>query len=56
MWVAGAEGRYTRVMRYVFTGTDEIKVRKKAFEWVALARTKAPDALYVKIDGSALTH
>src|SRR3989344_4868202 len=35
-------------MIYLFSGTDTEKVREKAFEWVAKARAKEPDLLYVR--------
>jgi hypothetical protein len=40
---------------YLFTGSDSAKVRAKAFQWVAAARAKAPDAAYVRIAAEALT-
>jgi hypothetical protein len=42
-------------MIYLFHGTDEQKVRTKAFAWVAAARAKAPDASYVRLSADAIT-
>ena len=42
-------------MIYLFHGSDVHGVRKKAFQWVAAARTKAPDAAYVRIQADNLT-
>lgn len=42
-------------MLYLFTGTDNEKVRTKAFSWIAAARTKAPDALYVRLSADTIT-
>lgn len=42
-------------MIYLFHGTDAGRVRARAFQWVALARMKAPDAPYVRLDGDAIT-
>lgn len=42
-------------MIYLFTGTDIAKVRAKAFQWVAAARAKAPDAPYIRISADAVT-
>jgi hypothetical protein len=42
-------------MIYLFTGTDESGVRAKAFAWVKAARTKAPDAYYLRLDAPAIT-
>lgn len=36
-------------MIYLFTGSDVNKVRGKAFQWVAAARAKAPEAAYLRI-------
>ena len=40
-------------MLYLFHGSDTNKVRAKAFEWVAAARAKAPDAYYVRLEPGA---
>ena len=37
-------------MLYLFHGSDTNKVRAKAFQWVAAARAKAPDAYYVRLE------
>lgn len=42
-------------MLYLFHGTDTHKVRAKAFQWVAAARTKAPDAAYVRLTADQLS-
>jgi len=42
-------------MIYLFHGTDTGKVRAKAFTWIAAARTKAPDAAYIRLQGSQIT-
>jgi hypothetical protein len=42
-------------MIYLFHGTDTSKVRGKAFAWVAAARSKAPDAAYIRLQGSQIT-
>lgn len=42
-------------MLYLFTGNDVAKVRAKAFQWVAAARTKAPDAPYIRLSASELS-
>ncbi len=42
-------------MIYLFYGTDPAKVRAKAFAWVALVRTKAPDAAYLRLSAEQLT-
>lgn len=42
-------------MLYLFTGTDENKVRTKAFAWIAAARKKEPNAPYVRVEGKDLT-
>ncbi|MEK7080024.1 MAG: hypothetical protein AAB901_01930, partial [Patescibacteria group bacterium] len=42
-------------MIYLFHGSDAGKVRAKAFQWVAAARAKAPDAAYVRIGADQLT-
>lgn len=42
-------------MIYLFYGTDEGKTRAKAFEWVAKARAKEPNLLYVRLTREELT-
>lgn len=42
-------------MIYLFTGSDEAGVRAKAVAWLKAARTKAPDAYYLRLDASAIT-
>lgn len=42
-------------MIYLFHGSDAGKVRAKAFSWVAAARAKAPDAAYIRLQGSQIT-
>jgi hypothetical protein len=42
-------------MIYLFHGSDTNKVRAKAFQWITAARTKAPDAYYVRLDADELT-
>lgn len=42
-------------MLYLFHGSDTGKVRAKAFAWVAAARTKAPDAAYIRFQGKEIT-
>lgn len=42
-------------MIYFFHGSDAHKVRAKAFQWVAAARAKAPDAAYVRLTADQLT-
>lgn len=42
-------------MIYLFHGTDTARARAKAFLWVAAARMKAPDAAYVRLQGSQIT-
>lgn len=42
-------------MLYLFHGSDAHKVRTKAFQWVAAAREKAPDAYYVRIEPGTAT-
>lgn len=42
-------------MLYLFHGSDTNKVRAKAFQWVAAARDKAPDAYYVRLESGAVT-
>jgi hypothetical protein len=43
-------------MIYFFTGTDAGKARAKAFQWIAAARTKRPDAPYVRLSPDAITN
>jgi DNA polymerase III delta subunit len=38
---------------YLFHGSDTNKVRAKAFQWVAAARAKAPDAYYTRLDAGS---
>jgi hypothetical protein len=40
---------------YLFHGSDTNKVRAKAFQWVAAARAKAPDAFYVRLEASQIS-
>lgn len=42
-------------MLYLFHGSDTNKVRAKAFQWVAAARAKAPDAYYVRLEAGVIT-
>ena len=42
-------------MLYLFHGSDANKVRAKAFQWIAAARAKAPDAYYVRLNAENLT-
>ena len=42
-------------MIYLFHGSDIGKVRAKAFQWVAAARAKAPDAAYIRLEGKEIT-
>jgi DNA polymerase III delta subunit len=42
-------------MLYLFHGTDASKVRAKAFQWVIASRTKAPEAIYLRIEASDLS-
>ncbi|HEY4489040.1 MAG TPA: hypothetical protein VJA87_01005 [Candidatus Paceibacterota bacterium] len=42
-------------MLYLFHGSDVNKVRAKAFQWVAAARAKAPDAYYVRLEPGEVT-
>lgn len=42
-------------MIYLFYGSDVQKVRTKAFEWVAKARTKEPNLEYVRLAREELT-
>ena len=42
-------------MMYLFHGSDSNKVRAKGFQWVSLAREKAPDAVYVRLTAEQTT-
>jgi len=42
-------------MLYLFHGTDSEKTRTKAFEWVAKARAKEPNLVYVRLAREELT-
>lgn len=42
-------------MIYLFHGTDTGKARAKAFAWVTLARLKAPEAVYIRLQGPQIT-
>lgn len=42
-------------MIYLFHGTDTGKTRAKAFAWIAAARAKAPEAAYIRLQGSQIT-
>ncbi len=42
-------------MIYLFTGNDAGKVRAKAFQWVAAARAKAPEAAYIRLQVEAIS-
>lgn len=42
-------------MLYLFSGSDTEKTRAKAFQWVASARGKAPEAPYLRISSSELS-
>jgi hypothetical protein len=42
-------------MIYLFHGSDIEKTRAKAFAWVKAARTKAPDAPYIRVSADAMT-
>jgi len=58
MFQGGAYWRllvYTTTMLYLFHGSDTNKVRAKAFQWVAAARAKAPDAYYVRLEPGTVT-
>lgn len=43
-------------MIYLFYGSDALKARAKAFQWVSAARAKAPDAIYMRLDAGAITN
>jgi hypothetical protein len=40
---------------YLFYGSDSEKVRTKAFEWIAAARTKQPEVAYVRLAREEIT-
>lgn len=42
-------------MIYLFYGSDTGKVRAKAFQWVAAARAKQPDAAYIRLEPAAVS-
>ena len=42
-------------MLYLFTGSDEAKVRAKAFAWVAAARAKEPNLAYLRLAREEVT-
>lgn len=42
-------------MLYLFCGTDEGRIREKAFQWVRASRAKAPEAPYLRIGAEALS-
>jgi DNA polymerase III delta subunit len=42
-------------MIYLFHGSDAGKTRAKAFQWIAAARAKAPEAPYVRFQAETLT-
>ena len=42
-------------MIYLFYGSDEKKVREKAFEWVAKAKASKPDLMYVRLSREDMT-
>ncbi len=42
-------------MIYLFTGSDAGKARAKAFQWIAAARAKRPDAPYIRLSADAVT-
>lgn len=42
-------------MIYLFTGSDIEKARTKAFQWVAAARAKEPEAPYIRLDASQIS-
>jgi len=42
-------------MIYLFTGSDVNRVRAKAFQWVAAARAKAPDAYYSRMNAEQVS-
>lgn len=42
-------------MIYLFTGSDVNRVRAKAFQWIAAARAKAPDAYYTRLNAEQVS-
>ncbi len=42
-------------MIYLFHGTDTNKARAKAFQWVAAARAKAPEAAYLRLSSEQIS-
>lgn len=42
-------------MIYLFHGSDVGRTRAKAFQWIAAARAKAPDAAYVRLTSDYIT-
>lgn len=42
-------------MIYLFTGSDTNRVRAKAFQWIAAARAKAPDAYYSRLSAEQVS-
>lgn len=42
-------------MIYLFHGTDVGRARAKAFAWITAARLKAPDAVYIRLQGDQIT-
>ena len=42
-------------MIYLFTGSDTEKVRAKAFQWIAAARAKRPDAPYIRLSADVIS-
>lgn len=42
-------------MIYLFHGSDSTKARAKAFQWIAAARAKQPDAPYIRLDAASIT-
>jgi DNA polymerase III delta subunit len=42
-------------MIYLFTGSDVNRTRAKAFQWVAAARAKAPDAYYSRLSAEQVS-
>lgn len=46
---------YDTKVIYLFTGSDSDKARAKAFQWVAAARAKAPEAAYLRLSPAEAT-
>lgn len=46
---------YNTGVIYLFHGTDSAKARAKAFQWIAAARAKQPDAAYIRLGADALS-